>query len=384
VKSRVSERYDVIVVGLGGMGSAALYHLAARGKRVLGLEQFTPGHDRGSSHGDSRIIRQAYFEDPAYVPLLMRTYELWRRLERESGERLLHRTGGLMIGSERSEIFAGSLRSARAYGLPHQLLTADEIRRRYPALRPAPDDRALYEEEAGVLNPEACVWAHLAGATGRGAETRFEEPVRRWAPDGDGVRVETAAGHYLAERLVVTAGPWAPRLLEQLALPLQVERQVCFWFDPGSAAPLFNPQRLPIYVWEHAGGTFFYGFPALGPEGAKVAFHHGGETTTADTVRRAVDPSDVEQMRRHLTRWVPALAAAPLTKSVTCLYTNAADGHFIIGRHPHAPQVSLMTGCSGHSYKFCAVVGEVLADLTVDGRTKHPIELFSPRRFVQV
>lgn len=365
------------------MGSAALYHLAARGRRALGLEAFTPLHDRGSSHGESRIIRQAYFEDPAYVPLLLRAYELWSALEQTAGADLLRITGGLMLGAPNSQIFQGSVHSAKRYGLRHEILDAVDVRRRYPALHPDPADMALYEPGAGILFPDQCIRAHLSAAAAAGAEARFEEPVLSWAPTAGGVTVTTAKGRYQAERLVIAAGPWAGAVLRDLNLPLRVERQVLHWFAPGAAGAPFAPERLPIYVWEHGDGTMFYGFPALGEGQVKVAFHHGGETTEPETVRRTVDRSETEAMQLHVGRYLPLLAGAPPVKSTTCLYTNTPDDNFVIGFHPAHPQVSIAAGFSGHGFKFCAVVGEVMADLACNGETRHPTAHFSPLRFTQ-
>lgn len=253
--------YDVIVAGLGGMGSAAAYHLAARRKRVLGLERHTPAHDRGSSHGESRIIRQAYLEGTEYVPLLLRAYELWERLERETGEDLMTLTGGLRIGAPEGQAVSGSIRSAEEHDLPHEVLDAKEMRRRFPAFTPGPGTVALFERRAGFLRPEASVKAHLRLAARRGADLRFEEPVLSWRASPDGVRVETARGVHEAGRLVISPGAWAPELLKDLALPLEVERQVMFWFEPKERPELFAPEGFPVFIWEPEDGDVFYGIP---------------------------------------------------------------------------------------------------------------------------
>src|SRR5271156_6447618 len=237
---------DVIVVGLGAMGSSTAYHLAQRGKRVLGLERFTPVHEKGSSHGASRIIRQAYYENPAYVPLLMRAYELWEELERLGNTKLLNITGGLMIGSPTSEVVTGSLRSAREHNLKHEVLDAVEIQRRFPPFTPKPDEMALYEFKSGYLRPEECVRQHLREAVRHGADLHFEEPMESWTADTGGpVRVKTASGTYEAERLVICSGAWAPQLLADLGMPLVVTRQVMFWFDPLGGIDPFMPERFP-------------------------------------------------------------------------------------------------------------------------------------------
>lgn len=379
------DSYDVIVLGLGGMGSAAAAHLAARGRRVLGLEQFTAPHDRGSSHGHTRVIRQAYFEHPAYVPLLLRAYELWRELERNTGRELLHLGGGLMLGAPDSEVVSGSLRSARAHGLPHEELDAREIRRRFPQFQIGDDTVALFERAAGLVFCERAVTAHLEVAGRRGAELRFEEPVLGWQPTaGGGVTVTTAKGSYSAAQLVITPGPWAPALLAELGVPFVVERQVLFWFQPPAGVAPFTPDRFPIYIWQHPTGATPYGFPAMdgADGGVKIAFYRKpvAEPCTAESVDRRIRDDDVADMRAALRELLPALDG-PLVKAVTCLYTLTPDLNFVIGPHPAHPQVQVAAGFSGHGFKFCSVVGEVLADLVTRGRTPHDIGLFAPTRF---
>ncbi|MBY8875054.1 N-methyl-L-tryptophan oxidase [Micromonospora sp. PLK6-60] len=374
--------HDVIVVGLGGMGSSAAYHLAARGQRVLGLERFGPAHDRGSSHGGSRITRQAYFEDPAYVPLLLRAYELWERLERDAGREIISLTGGVFVGRPESTVVAGSLRAAREWDLPHELLDAGELRRRFPTFTPAGDEVALYEARAGFVRPEATVAAHLDLAARHGADLRYGEPVRGWRvlPDG-GVQVTTGQASYRARRLVVCPGAWAPELLADLGVPLAVERQVMYWFQPGTGVGPFAPRRHPIYIHEDAAGTQVYGFPAIdGPAGgAKVAFFRHGQLCTPETIDRRVHPAEVRDMAERLGSILPSLAG-PFLRAATCMYTNTPDQHFVIATHPEHPQVTVACGFSGHGFKFVPVVGEILADLATDGATRHPIDLFDPRR----
>jgi sarcosine oxidase len=373
--------YDAIVAGLGGMGSATAYQLARRGKRVLGLEKFSPGHDRGSSHGRSRIIRQAYFEHPAYVPLLLRAYELWKQLERETGRELMTLTGGLMIGRREGELVAGSVRSAEEHGLPYELLDAEALEQRFPPLSPDPDTVALYEKKAGFVRPEESVMAHLDRAGASGADLRFEEPVLSWEPSGKGVRVETPEGSYEAERLVVTPGAWATQLLADLDLPLEVERQVMYWFEPEGGIEPFLPDRFPIFIWEPDDGNMFYGFPAQDEDrGVKAAFFRlGGIPATPETIDREIHEEEIDLIRSYLAEYVPDLAGRCLGARA-CMYTNTPDQHFVISSHPEHPQVVVACGFSGHGYKFCSVVGEILADLATEGSTRHPINLFSPTR----
>jgi sarcosine oxidase len=371
--------FDVTVVGLGGMGSAAAAHLAARGQRVLGLERFGPAHALGSSHGGSRIIRQSYFEDPAYVPLLQRAYELWERAERDSGADLLTITGGLYLGRPGFRTVAGSLAAAQEHGLPHELLDAAEIRRRFPTLRPEDGEVALYEEIAGFVRPEASVSAHLSLAACAGAELHFEEPVQSWEADGDGVRVTTAAGTYAAERLVICPGAWAPQLLADLGVPFTIERQLLYWFQPsGGTAPY---ERHPIWIHHADDGLQLYGFPAIdGPDGGvKVSFFRHGNVTTPETIDRVVHPDEVAFVASRLDAFAPGTAGRYL-RGAACMYTTTPDEHFVVAVHPAHENVTVACGFSGHGFKFVPVIGEIVADLSTTGTTAHPIALFDPRR----
>ncbi|HEY0738061.1 MAG TPA: N-methyl-L-tryptophan oxidase [Herpetosiphonaceae bacterium] len=361
--------YDVIVLGLGGMGSAAAYTLAARGLRVLGIEQFTPAHDRGSSHGGTRIIREAYFEDPAYVPLVQRAYTLWRSLEQATGRKLLQITGGLMIGQPDSELVTGAIASARIHQLEHTVLSADESRRRFPMFALEPEDVAVYEPRAGLVRPEECVSAHLELAARSGAELHFEERVLSWTADDNGVAVETAQGRYTAGNLVITAGPWIGELVRELGPQLQVERVPVYWFEPRNAA-LFEPERCPIYIWQRDDVGFFYGFPRIDQQ-VKIARHYGGQITTAESIDREVHPNEFAEMRAIVARFIPELAGT-LIKTNVCMYTNSPDLHFVIDRHPQHANVAVAGGFSGHGFKFCPVIGELLADLTLDPAAAPP------------
>jgi len=373
--------YDVIVIGLGGMGSAAAYHLARRGHRVLGLEKFTPAHDKGSSHGGSRIIRQSYFEDPAYVPLLLRSYELWEKLAADSAREVYRMTGGLFIGAPDCLTVAGSLRASQEWGLPHEMLDAADIRSRYPNFTPNSGDVALYEAKAGFARPELTVQAHIDLAEQAGAELKFGEEVTGWAETAHGVQVTTAGGTYTAGQVVICPGAWAPKLLEQFGIPITVERQVLYWLDPvGGTAP-FEDQ--PIYIAENAAAEQIYGFPAIdGPQGGvKVAFFRKGVECTPETIDRTVHDREIDEMRAETVKLVPALNG-PCVHTATCMYSNTPDQHFVIARHPDCSRVTVACGFSGHGFKFVPVVGEILADLATEGSTDHPIALFDPRRLV--
>ena len=297
--------HDVAVVGLGAMGSAVAFELSRRGVDVIGFDRFTPPHAFGSSHGDSRIIREAYFEDPVYVPMVQRAFDLWRELERLSGTTLMEQTGGLMIGVPDSVLVEGARHSAQKHGLQYSMLSASDIRARFPALHPEPDMVGVWEPRAGVLTPEACVTAHLEQARRHGAILRFDEPVSRWQAKDGHVSVFTELGRYRARQLIISAGAWVGSLLPGMRLPFRVERQVLHWFEPIGDADSFTPQRCPIHLWQFDGDRFFYGFPDRGA-GVKLAFHHGGETTTADHLRREVTMAEVGEIRAAVRRFVPA------------------------------------------------------------------------------
>jgi sarcosine oxidase len=370
--------YDVIVLGLGAMGSAAAFHAAQRGRRVLGLDAYEPGHTRGASHGRTRAIREAHFEAPEYVPLVQRAYALWRELEAASGRRLLTITGGLSIGLPDSPLVQGALRSARAHGLAHDYLTPAEMAARFPGFRLTDDLVAVREANAGILEQEACIGAHLELAARHGAELHHTEPVLRWLADGAGVRVETARGSYTAEKLVVTAGPWAGEVLADLALPLTNWRVASVQFE-STRPELFRIERCPQYFWAVPEGIYG-GFPWLPGGGLKIGRHDTGEVCTPRSVRRQVDDSEVGALRALLDRYIPG-AAGPVRGASTCLYTNTPDRHFIVDRHPPHPQVLYACGFSGHGFKFASVMGEALADLAIHGATRHPISFLSAARF---
>jgi sarcosine oxidase len=373
------QSFDVAIVGLGAMGSAAAWHLAERGVRVLGLDRHTPPHHYGSSHGHARIIREAYFEHPQYVPLVRRAYELWETLAASSGTDLLTRTGGLMLGPPDGGLVSGAMRSAQSHQLPHALWTAAEVRERVPALNPGDDMVGLWEPRAGVLVPERCVDAMLRAAGARGAELLYETTVTGWEADSGGVTVATSAQDYRAARLVLAGGPWMAELLPTLRLPLTIERAVQHWFHPSGDEGLSRPDRLPIFMIEYARDRLLYGLPDTG-RGVKIATHHEGERTTADTVRRRVDEDEQLEMEALVQQWLPRVAG-PLTESTVCLYTNTPDRDFVLDYHPAHPRAIIASPCSGHGFKFASAVGEILADLAMERTPAFDLSPFRATRF---
>jgi sarcosine oxidase len=369
----VKANYDVAILGLGAMGSAAAHELARRGVRVIGFDRYAPPHALGSTHGRTRIIREAYFEHPAYVPLVRRAYERWAELEEEAERPLFRCTGGVMVGPAEGMLVSGALCSAKEHGLDHELLSAAELRQRFPLLAPPEDAVALFEPRAGLLFPEACVesWLSLAGQ--HGAEVHVGERALHWESSGDGVRVETTGGTYGAAQLLVAAGPWLPTLVPELGLPLEIERQMFHWFAPARASD-FAPDRFPIGLWEYAENRIVATFPDVG-DGVKIGVHHEGEPTDPDRVRREVSEGETARARALLARLVPA-AAGPMLDARVCLYTNTPDHHFLIDFHPQHPQVLIASPCSGHGFKFASAIGEVLADLLLTGRSEFDLSLF--------
>jgi sarcosine oxidase len=372
--------YDVAIAGLGGIGSAIAAHCAGRGASVLGLEQFGPVHDRGASHGKSRMIRQAYFEDAAYVPLVLRSYELWRELEEKSAEQLLRITGVLSVGRKDSEIIAGTKRSAAQHGLRVEALSREQVRQRYPSLKPLADEEALFEADGGVLDPERAVGAHLKLAHGAGADLRFQTSMQRWEATEDGVTIHLDNGTQLSARtLVLSLGPWFQETMELLGVRLRVQRNVQAWFSPKIGS--YEAGRFPAFLLDRAGlPAPLYGFPDFG-DGVKAAFHGFGQLTAPDEVDREVDHArDVAPIARATEEWMPG-ATATFREAKPCMYSLTPDGNFVIDRHPEYPNVILCGGFSGHGFKFAPVIGEIAADLALDGGSRHGIDFLSLKRF---
>jgi len=372
--------YDVAVVGLGGMGSAILAHCASRGASVIGVEQFTPAHDLGSSHGRTRMIRKAYFEDSAYVPLVLRAYELWRELERAAGEDILRITGLLSVGEETSEIIQGTRRAAHEHDLSVASLSQREVKVRYPTLKLWKDEVALFETDGGVLDPELGIRAHLKLGESCGAETRFGTTMESWHATDQGFDLCLSDGTRIsAGRLVLAIGPWFQQILEALGVRIRVQRNVQVWFSP--ATPAYDASGFPAFLVNRRGlPAPLYGFPDFG-DGVKAAFHGFGDLTDAKHVKREVDLArDVEPVAQALEQWMPG-GATIFREAKPCMYTLTPDEHFVIDHHPDHTNLILCGGFSGHGFKFAPVVGEIGAELAFDGGSRHEIEFLSLGRF---
>lgn len=370
----MSGSYDVIVVGIGGMGSAALYQLASRGQRVLGIERFDIGHGMGSSHGLNRIIRLAYFEHPSYVPLLRRAYELWRQTEQRWGEQLLFVTGGLDAGPQESRVVQGSLAACRQHDIPYDLLPAALVNERFPGCRLPEDYVAVHQRDAGFVASERAILAHASLAVAAGAELHGREQVIAIEPGQGRVTVVTDRARYEAGSVILSAGAWISDLLpglKRLAVP---ERQALGWFQP-RRPELFTPDRFPVSIVSADEGHY-YQFPSWGLPGLKIGlFHHLKEQGHADSLSREVTAADEEILRRAIRRFFPE-ADGPLLRLTTCMFTNTPDEHFLIDRLPGHPEVVVASPCSGHGYKFASVMGEILADLATRGESRFDLDLF--------
>lgn len=374
---------DAIVVGTGGIGAAAAYHLAARGARVIGIDRFPPVHDRGSSHGHTRLIRKAYFEHPDYVPLLLRAYELWRELEQAVGRSLLVESGLVIGGPPDGEVVKGVLRSAEIHSLPIESMTPAEASARWPAIRMPDDWAAVHEASGGYLFVEECVRAHIEAAQRAGATFEHGVTVRSWRAADGGVIVETDRGTVSADRLVLTPGPWAADLLRMPCLPLQVLRKSLFWYEP-SAGPAVTAGEFPCFAFDAPTG-FYYGFPALDDRGLKIAEHSGGRPIADPLeVDPTIDAGEQSRVEAVLADHLPGVGRRCLAHK-TCLYTMSPDSHFAVGSHPDEPRVAVAAGFSGHGFKFASVMGEIMADIvlgdTAARASAHPIGFLSPRRF---
>ena len=372
-------RIDTVVIGLGVMGSAALRSLAARGVRALGIDRFEPGHDRGSSHGATRIIRLSYFEHPSYVRLLREAYPLWRALEAQAGRKLLHITGIVEIGKPDSALVRGTLAAAREHALPHEVLNAAELMRRYPAFRLPGEFVAVAQPDGGFVEAEPTVAAQLALARAAGAEIRTNATVRAIEPRQDGVRVVTDSDSIDAAAVVVAAGAWVSKLLPDLPVRLRATRQVLAWFEP-QRPDLFDPARCPVFLIEGLHGTH-YGFPLQAGAGVKVAkHHHFDEAVDPDDYDRNVSAPDEAAIRPAVADYLPA-ANGKLNAATTCLYTMAPDGDFIIDTLPGEPRVIVASPCSGHGFKFAPLIGDIIAELATTGVTTRDIARFRLDRF---
>jgi sarcosine oxidase len=397
-----SSHYDVIVVGLGALGAATLYQLSQRGARVLGIDQFAPPHDLGSSHGDSRITRLAIGEGNEYAPFVQRSHAIWRELEARTGKPLMTTTGGLVLGPRdgaaahhgKTDFVRGTIACAERFGIAHEVLDAAGIRRRFPQFHLQGDELGYHERDAGFVRPEDAIGAQLAVARASGAQTRTGERVRAVEPvgNGDTVRVRTDSASFTADRVVVAAGAWLPEFLGQQARSdwqahFSVHRQVMHWFDTGSAAADFAPERFPIFIWMYGDGEedYMYGFPSSDPAqpALKVATEQYVRATTPDTIERNVSPEETAAMyRERVAGRFPQIDGRAL-KARACMYTVTPDNRFVIDALDGLPNVLIASACSGHGFKHSAGLGDAIADHVLGRHSALDLSPFARRRLLE-
>ena len=374
-------KHDVAIIGLGAMGTAISWRLAKREARIAAFDRLAPPHTMGSSHGRTRIIREAYYEHPLYVPLVRRAYELWDELERETGKKLRVQTGGLMVGRESGSLVRGALQSALTHDIEHELLDAAELTRRFPAYAAPTDAVAVLEKRAGLLFPERCIEAQMDRAQADRVELHLNEAVETCTVSAGGISLETARGAYQADRVVLTVGPWLPRFLSQMGtrFPVEVERQLSHWFQPHvPGADKYSASRCPVALWEISDGEVFATLPDAG-DGVKCGMHHAGASTSPDGVNRTVSQAENAVARGLLETVMPG-AGGRLVDARVCLYTNTPDRHFIID-WLEGGRILVVSPCSGHGFKFAPAIGEIVAQLLTEGTCWLDLQPFSARRF---
>jgi sarcosine oxidase len=374
--------FDTVVVGLGAMGSATLYALAQRGRKVIGIDRFEPGHHLGSSYGESRIIRMAYYEDPVYVPLLRLAYDAWQRLERHTGEHILTITGILEAGIEGSVLVEGSLRSAREHDLPHEVLLPAQVNKRFPAFSIPPDWHCVFQPDAGILQPEKAISLFVKSASELGATVAVGTRVTSVRAVGEHVEVHLDSGEKIeAASAVLAVGPWLQDLVPELGRKMRLTRQPLMWFEP-QEKQLVRPASMPVFFF-HTPDDLIYGFPDFLGSGVKAGLHSScGELTSADEIRAEVSDEEKAHLKRIMGRFIPAAAGA-VRQTHVCIYTRSTDEHFVLGLHPSASQIVLASPCSGHGFKFASIFGEILADLAITRATDKPVEFFRPSRLIE-
>lgn len=372
--------FDVLVIGLGAHGSSAVYHLSKNNKNVCGIDRFVPPHAFGSSHGQSRIIRQAYHESPIYVPLVKEAYNLWHELEQASGKKLLLKTGGLILGNGDAAIIKGAKLSAETHNVPYDYLNNNEITNKFPALKPKDATVAVVEKEAGILFPEECITANLKLAKDNDATLLYNEVVQLINHKKDAVEVITNKAVYQTKKLIVSAGAWLNDVMPELHLPLNVKRQVLFWFKntDKQTQRFLTPTALPIFIWEYKPNRIFYGFPDLG-DGLKIAPHHEGQPIHPDLLSKDVYEDEILQMKNIADEYFNINAV--FNYSDVCMYTNTPDEHFIIDFHPSNKNIIIASPCSGHGFKFSSLIGKMIADMALEKQLGFDITPFSIKRF---
>jgi sarcosine oxidase len=376
----LNNSFDIIIIGAGAFGSSAAYHLSKSTKKVLVIDRDSPPHAFGSSHGQTRIIREAYFEDPIYVPMLREAYSLWDELERESEEKLFLKTGGLMLGNKESHVIQGTLNSAQTFKIEHEVLDNQSIKNKFSSFNADKQTMGVYEQNAGILFPEKCIKTTLKLAKQHGVDLNFNETVLSIEYNSNSVEIITNKGSYLSQKCILAAGPWMNKLITELKIPLQTTRQVLYWYDIDKKITNYpSNDKFPIFIWNTESGKHFYGFPDIG-NGFKIAFHDKGELCDPDNINRSISAQEIEEMNHIIHSYFNFKAS--FKEAVTCIYTNTPDDHFIIDRHPLSDNVIIASPCSGHGFKFSSVIGKILSDMALDKLNEFNLSPFELNRFI--
>lgn len=367
--------FDVIIIGTGAMGSSASHYLSDNNLKVLAIDQFTPPHNNGSSHGETRIIRSSYYEHESYVPLIKESFKLWNDLQKKTDLPILEMTGGLMIGKENSELFEGSKTSAELHNLNHKIISNKDIKENFPQFITNNNELALLEKDAGILFPENCIKTFLDNSN---IDFAFNEKVIQINQNKSNIEIITDKNNYKTKKLIISAGAWINKLLPELNLPIKIERQVLFWFKTNNNK--FSKEKFPIFLYEYEKDKIFYGFPDIG-NGFKVAFHQTNNFIDPDLIEKEVNNKEIDKIKNTLKEFMN-LDSFDILKTDVCMYTKTQDTHFIIDYYPDNKNIIIASPCSGHGFKFASVIGKILSDMCIGNKINFDLNLFKISRFI--
>ena len=373
--------YDVIIIGLGAMGSAASYYLSKNGVKVLGLDTYEPPHKLGSSHGHTRVIREAYHEGTSYVPIVKRAYELWNELDHEIEDKLILEYGGMYLGDD-GKYLSDAKKSAKKYDIPIKEFSSKEIKEKYNILNPPNNFKGLLENRSGAVFPEKAISNFLSKSINNGSSHNYNEKVIGWEKQSKVYKVETDKNNYFAEKLIFSSGAWIKNLVPSLKLPVKIERQVLFWFDPIKDKDKFHYSNMPNTGWDLDNGMEFYTQPNIENKGFKVAMHHNGKFISENDLNRESNADDLSIVQNFLEEYIP-LANGKIIDSRVCVYTNTPDLDFIIDFYPNDENIIICSPCSGHGFKFTPAIGEICSELVINNGTNYDLSEFSIKRLMK-
>ena len=373
--------YDVIIIGLGAMGSAASYYLSKNGVKVLGLDTYEPPHKLGSSHGHTRVIREAYHEGTSYVPIVKKAYELWNELDHEIEDKLILEYGGMYLGDD-GKYLSDAKKSAKKYDIPIKEFSSKEIKEKYNILNPPNNFKGLLENRSGAVFPEKAISNFLSKSINNGSSHNYNEKVIVWEKQSKFYKVETDKNNYFAEKLIFSSGAWIKNLVPSLKLPVKIERQVLFWFDPIKDKDKFHYSNMPNTGWDLDNGMEFYTQPNIENKGFKVAMHHNGKFISENDLNRESNADDLSIVKNFLEEYIP-LANGKLIDSRVCVYTNTPDLDFIIDFYPNDENIIICSPCSGHGFKFTPAIGEICSELVINNAANYDLSEFSIKRLMK-